>query len=618
MFIPLVFSYLERNINPLFRILLVYLGDFTSLKPKPTVLIISFVLLVTILTVILVPPYLGSINQKEGAILIPMQTSLQPNWLNASKLVNTLLQLNVKVYMLSEPIQAAINLQSSKGDFVIPITQESRGEESLLSQYVLYLSDQMNVSTTKIPVNSQATIYPLNKAKVAIWYGGEVSGGSLEHTHALEQAGFNLAYVTEENMSLSDLSKFNVITFPGGGPYGRALSQENESSIKEFVSKGGGYLGTCGGSVLGVELGLLDAENAMKGQYGDWAGLRGSIMLNITDSSSPIVSGYRGSVVSTYYMGAFISRVGPSVDVVCTYQAPTENLVPFNPEIMKAYNFTVQPDEINLYWGTPSIIAGNYGLGKVVLSTTHPEILAESQRLFVNSIFYLSSGNQTKLDISEQSATQDKMELQVGNLQPLDTDLVSKAGQLMCTFNAKSSVGQLCLSALAETNYQVTGASGDYLKLYVDDVAVRSLAIYSGLGNLTAVYSKLQEAYASNPSAFASKSFSGIATSNVSLQTQVQQILNSIMELNGTVNTLESVNTQLASEMQQLPQIISLNQTSNYYPQVISLNSQESTTQYTLKEQVDIYLLTLTFEIRQAMIEAQFLHFIATSTTWSF
>ena len=184
--------------------------------------------------------------------------------------------------------------------------------------------------------------YPLNQAKLAVFYGGGVTGGSLEHIYPLEEAGFSLGIVREENLRRGELSEYNVITFPGGGPYGNYLSEEDMESIRDFVRLGGGFLGTCGGLILGIELELLDAEVAMAGQYEAYADLRGPVLLKVTRSSSPVVFGYPTFFESTYFMGPFISSVGTDVDAIGSYYNSTENLSLYFPEIIKAYNFTPQ------------------------------------------------------------------------------------------------------------------------------------------------------------------------------------------------------------------------------------------------------------------------------------
>jgi glutamine amidotransferase-like uncharacterized protein len=574
-----------------------------KLPSKTKIITVTTVILVIILSAIFVSPYLNSIsNPEDDAIIIPMQVSQQPNWINASKLVNTLLHLNYQVYLLSEPIKAISG--TYRGDFIIPISQQPA--ESLLSQYILYLSKQLNVTIMQAG-STQANVYPLNQAKVAVYYGNGVSGGSLEHIHALEQAGFSLSTVNENNMNIGDLSQFNVLTFPGGGPYLNALNDPAVNGIKQFIHDGGGYLGTCGGSVLGVKLGLLDIQNFKENvtgqQYEDWSDSRGPVILNITDSNSLLVNGFSGNVTSTYYRGPFISQVGSGVDVVCTYQAASSDLVVFDPEVMndpavkEKYNFTLQPNEINLYWGTPSIVSGNYGAGKVVLSTTHPEILSQSQRLFVNSVFYLSSGNEISLKTQQPNRNAD---LQRGSLEPLSAVAITQANMVLSQLHQKAQISQNVISGLEQINYEDTGATGDYLELYVDDVASRTESLIGDLGNLTADYSVLQ---ASNQTPL---QFNGTQISTES----IQKILNYTLGLNGKLDILNSVNQQLSDEMNTLLHLPP-NGTSQYYKAISDLNKAESTTLYTIKDQVDFDLLNLTFQIHALTVEIEFLNFQA-------
>jgi len=245
-------------------------------------------------------------NQTPWVYVISMQTDLWSSQMNAVRLVNTLLHLNVSAYWLAEPLDISVDEAEyafASGDFIIPSCPGLSCGNILCStvspQYVEKLSTEFNVSVLKTRRNIEVLAYPLKQAKVAVFYGGGVTGGSLEHIYPLEEAGFSLGIVREENLRRGELSEYDVITFPGGGPYENYLGEEDMESIRDFVRLGGGFLGTCGGMVLGIELGLLDAEVAMAGQYGAYANLRGPVLLNVTQSSSPVVFGYSKFLEST-------------------------------------------------------------------------------------------------------------------------------------------------------------------------------------------------------------------------------------------------------------------------------------------------------------------------------
>ena len=147
--------------------------------------------------------------------------------MNAVKLVNKLLHLNVSVYWLAEPLDISVDGAAyafASGDFIIPFYQGLSCDNTLCSsvfpQHVEKLSTEFDVSVIKIRGNIEVRACPLNQAKVAVFYGGGVTGGSLEHIYPLEEASFSLGIVREENLRRGELSEYNVITFPGGARMG--------------------------------------------------------------------------------------------------------------------------------------------------------------------------------------------------------------------------------------------------------------------------------------------------------------------------------------------------------------------------------------------------------------
>ncbi len=586
----------------------------------------KIVVLLLVLAVILASIRLTAVETKKPSIyIISTQTDSQSNWINTVKLVNTLLHLNVSVYWLAEPLHISVDgteYNFASGDFIIPFHQSVSCDNILCStvfpQYVEELSAELNVSILNIRSNIEARAYPLNQAKVAVYYGSGVTGGCLEHLHPLEEAGFNLGIVREENLNQGNLSEYNVITFPGGGPYGKYLSQEDMDSIRDFVRCGGGYLGTCGGMVLGIEMGLLDAETAKAGQYEAYADLRGPLVLNVSQPSNPVVFGCSTSFESTYFRGPFISRVGSDVETICSYSSPTEDLSIYFPEIMKAYNWSLQTEAINGFWGAPSIISGKYEAGKVVLSTTHPEILQSSQRLFINSILYLASGEETLLKTSQHPCGVQTLNSNLPNesVGSINQTLCSQVSSLMSTLKEKSATTRGRLIGLEETNYQTAGVSAEYLTLFLDDANTRSSELLVQLDELIEVFENFTVLSNNQPSLnlLLSSTNSDLPRSLESLQERILNIYPPMLKLEDLISTIDTVEQELSEEILSLQQILDGSMSSEErFLQIINLHSSESLNLSNLKEKLAYYLLNWSFETRFILIEAHFLSFAVLS-----
>lgn len=551
------------------------------------------------------------------AFFISMQDDQQYNWMNPIKLVNQLLHLNISVYWLAEPTDISVNESPytlAKGDFIIPLQQNNLQDNlnysSYLPQYIGELSADLNVQVLNFSSNIAVRAYPLKEAKVAVFYGGGTTGGSLEHIQPLEQAGFTLGIIREENLNGKELSEYNVITFPGGGPYNKYLTAEEMEAIRQFVRDGGGFLGTCGGMMVGVELGLLDVEPAMAGEYAASADLRGPVLLNLTQSFTPIVSGCPTILESTYFMGPFISGVGSDVEIVASYDSATENLSLYFPEIMEAYNYTPQQDVIDVFWGSPAILSGKYAAGKVVLSSVHPEILLSSQRLFINSILYLSSSEEIVLKVSEYSAITETPQADLNNENPaqLNETLYSDLIDLMQMFNDKSSNLAVILEGLEETNYQIVGVSGDYLNLFLEDIDSRSSFLFAQLEKLHGFYGDFEN-FKVRSNASLEGSYLGVSIEN--LQRKILDVYNSMLELQELIPLLETVEEELLYAKFLLEQISSSTASvAERHQQIFDLHAYESQILGYLKDETNYHLLTWSFETESILVEAHFLNYV--------
>lgn len=563
-------------------------------------------------------------NQKPIVYIISMRSNVPSDLRNAVKLVNRLLYLDQSVYWVAQPSSVLIEGEEymlDGGDFIIPLYQNLQNDISPFSffsqNYLEEIFEELHVPIIKTNSNVEALVYPLQYAKVVVFYGGGVTGGALEHIRPLEDVGFSIGIVREENLSRESLAKYDVVTFPGGGPYDKYLSQENMETIKDFVNGGGGFLGTCGGSILGIKLGLLDAEAAVEGSYEAYADLRGPVLLNLTASINPIVFGYSLSVESMYFYGPFITKTGNDVETVASYRSRTTDLSTYFPEIAKAYNYTPQTEVIDDFWGASAIIAGKYGSGKVVLSTVHPEILAASQRLFFNSIYYLSCGDEFIFRTSQYPSARKTSKTNLSN-EPLSIINEVVWSQLRTSASAlidSASTAQEVLIGQEELNTQLVGVNGEYLQLFLNDIQNRSTALLTKIEELHDAYRNLESAKTllkqRQPLSLShSVAFQNLLFLTERLQRRILSLQESMSNLSSLTYLVDAVNDDLLGEKALLRQIESENSQDNqYYQNIINLHAQESLSLVKLKDEVDYHLLQWTFEAESILFEANLLNY---------
>lgn len=156
---------------------------------------------------------------------------------------------------------------------------------------------------------------------------------------------------------------FDVVFFPGGSGNGQAsgLGQQGMAAVKAFVFGGGGYIGTCGGAFLGLEhLRLYGDGPQGKGFPAQSLGT-GPVQIEFTDrgfQDIPLDQRMLGGNVSIYYVG------GPVI---------TAESLPSNVSILSWYRTNVPPQLLHHGKNTPSMTYAEYGAGRVVLNSPHPE-----------------------------------------------------------------------------------------------------------------------------------------------------------------------------------------------------------------------------------------------------
>ena len=551
-------------------------------------------------------------NSRIQAYAIPIENDVPGSYVNGTKLVNRLLQSGVTVYWLAEPLEIKTTDGSdyllNSGDFIIPANQKTTkfGFSTFIPDaYIRGTSTGLNVTVLEVNSPFEASVYPLKDSRVAVYYGNGCTGGSLEHVYPLEEAGFDVDVITPADIQSGVLNSYDVVTFPGGGPYLDQFNEIQTRQIRDFVRLGGDYLGSCGGSILGVQLGLLDVQMVSSEQEFTFAAMRGPIVLETSSSTNPVTFGFKDSFKSDYFYGSFVNQVGSNVTVVATLRSSTSNLREYIPEVMKAYNFT-RTVNIDDYWGRPAIVTGKYGAGKVLLSTVHPEVLPEAHRIFTNAIYFLSNGEKTliKIPLEEKEPS---YETYLGSATRWNEATYSRINEQLQTLEREALNARLVLSNFEIANNEMIGSNGEYLGFFLSDLNSRSTQLLSDLSELRDDYNKLEEL--KNTLAASSTSATGNESRAIyNLQGKIASILDAITNLEASIRQMDIIKEELATEEQNIRQIqVSSNfSLTERYERIIDLQKNESQTLNKAKE-IDYYLLRWSFQAKTILTETDFL-----------
>lgn len=160
------------------------------------------------------------------------------------------------------------------------------------------------------------------------------------------------------------LKQFDVLIFPGGMGNAQAetLGEAGSKAVTAFVRNGGGYVSSCAGSYLAATshawaLHLINAEVL---DYKHWLRGTGDVDMELTDAGRQILGDFKG-LLKVHYANGPLLAVGS--DAKLPAFTP---LAYFRSDMAKSAPGGVMPN-------TPAIIAGDYGAGRVLCFSPHPE-----------------------------------------------------------------------------------------------------------------------------------------------------------------------------------------------------------------------------------------------------
>jgi len=218
---------------------------------------------------------------------------------------------------------------------------------------------------------------------VAIYHGRKnISGENV--AAALERLTIPFEMITARDIASGKLSRYSCVIFPGG--HSIVLGKSAEKQVLPFVKSGGGFIGICAGCQFGVKLGILPVQHKI---------LRATGIFDMRIvAKHPVSAGYaiagkhskakpwtyssRGRVRIRYANGGMLTA-GRGARVIVSF------------------------DE---HGDFGAVVTGNYGRGKVVLITPHPESTPPAPRppqsdsdksqepfsLFANAVKFCSVG----------------------------------------------------------------------------------------------------------------------------------------------------------------------------------------------------------------------------------
>ncbi|MEO0416441.1 MAG: BPL-N domain-containing protein, partial [Verrucomicrobiota bacterium] len=231
---------------------------------------------------------------------------------------------------------------------------------------------------------------------VAVYDSVGVGESHLAVCEIVEQSdSMVLHHIGADEVSHAVLSQFDTVVFPGGSGSKQAehIGESGRAAVQRFVRDGGGYLGVCAGAYLcsshySWSLDLIDsavftgtAEVPGKGKMQLWhRGGKTPIEVELTDLGLQLYGapGISKKFEVIYANGPIISA--HESDALADYEV----LAWFRSENAK---FDQQKGTMI---DTPAIVRGNFGKGRVISMSPHPELTPALNGMIEQSVEWLA------------------------------------------------------------------------------------------------------------------------------------------------------------------------------------------------------------------------------------
>ena len=209
---------------------------------------------------------------------------------------------------------------------------------------------------------------------------------SLMNLEAAWQRGLALSPISAADIAKGGLEDARLLVVPGGWSIHKkkALGDSGAGAIREFIERGGIYLGFCGGAGLALDvpdgLGLVPLGRAT-GQ-GRVPGLSGPVLVEPDQGARRhfLWSGADNPAhCLVWFPGQFAEPDDPSLRVIARYYGPSDGLYVADlrleqiaaterPALEEQYGVGLDPSPL---WGQPAMLEASLGMGRLLLSYLH-------------------------------------------------------------------------------------------------------------------------------------------------------------------------------------------------------------------------------------------------------
>jgi predicted deacylase len=244
-----------------------------------------------------------------------------------------------------------------------PLSQRTRHHRVMVQALLKHLG-LVNDSVTPEWMTDHAP--PPGHLRVALYDAAGSRGAGVPRV--LEQLGHEtnvtVLHIGPEDICHGALAQFEVVMFAGGSGSGQAgaLGLAGRAAVKQFVERGGGYIGICAGSYLACEgfswgLKILDAKTVSP----QWQRGRGTVKIELTAKGRELLGGPDGPFNCLYAQGPILMPAGAA------------GLPAYEPLALFRTEMAENNTPKGIMAGSPAVVAGACGQGRVLCFSPHPE-----------------------------------------------------------------------------------------------------------------------------------------------------------------------------------------------------------------------------------------------------
>jgi glutamine amidotransferase-like uncharacterized protein len=182
--------------------------------------------------------------------------------------------------------------------------------------------------------------------------------------HLAKAPGFAVTVVKGEQIREGVLKDFDVVIFTGGSGSKQAetIGESGRAEVRKFIGNGGGYVGICVGAYLACEGFSWGAKGLdAKTVSSRWLRGSGDVKMELTEEGRKILGDQTGTFDVRYVNGPIIKQ-------------STNTAIPdFKPLALFRTELDENETPKGVMVNSPAIAAGDFGKGRVIVSSPHPE-----------------------------------------------------------------------------------------------------------------------------------------------------------------------------------------------------------------------------------------------------